>query len=193
MNKGCYAEVAGPLTLHWRKVTEGVRGSTWGGFLTIVRKLPKGQLWRHNQAGDLPGMGNNLDVHALRDLVNANRGKRGFTYTHKPLTTPWERQAVADANASGFTINLSANNLAHADELLALRAGPVVVVLDQAEGDNTAAITPGGHKVVVCPATYRDDVTCMSCQLCQRQRDCIVGFPAHGARKNAAAQIAKGA
>jgi hypothetical protein len=36
--------------------------------------------------------------------------------------------------------------------------------------------------VVICPATQRDDVSCASCQLCQRQRTAIVGFPAHGSR-----------
>ena len=43
--------------------------------------------------------------------------------------------------------------------------------------------TPDGRRVVVCPATYRDDVNCKSCGLCQKARDVIVGFPAHGARK----------
>ena len=32
------------------------------------------------------------------------------------------------------------------------------------------------------PATQRDDVSCATCQLCQRPRDTIVGFPAHGSR-----------
>ena len=60
-------------------------------------------------------------------------------------------------------------------------AGPVVVVLSS---DATAnAVTPAGRRVVVCPATQRDDVSCATCQLCQRQRDTIVGFPAHGTRK----------
>jgi len=53
--------------------------------------------------------------------------------------------------------------------------------------------TPAGRKVATCPATYRDDVTCASCQLCQRKdRKVIVGFPAHGMRKKAASAIARG-
>ena len=60
-------------------------------------------------------------------------------------------------------------------------AGPVVVVLPSTQTANTK--TPAGRAVVVCPATQRDDVTCASCQLCQRQRDVIVGFPAHGTRR----------
>ena len=58
--------------------------------------------------------------------------------------------------------------------------GPVVVVLPSTTTANTT--TPAGRPVVICPATQRDDVSCASCQLCQRQRTAIVGFPAHGAR-----------
>jgi hypothetical protein len=57
----------------------------------------------------------------------------------------------------------------------------VVVVLPSTTTANTT--TPKGRTVVVCPATIRDDISCASCQLCQRQRSVIVGFPAHGTRK----------
>ena len=187
----CYAGTM-PLGLHWRAVTEGRRGSTWGAFLASVKALPEGQLWRHNQAGDLPGEGDKLDTRALRALVHANKGKRGFTYTHKPMTGAAARRAVQYANENGFTVNLSANTLAHADELARHGVAPVVVVLAQPEGDATPAFTPEGRRVVVCPATYMDDMTCQRCQLCQRQREVIVGFPAHGTHKRAVAQIAKG-
>ena len=43
-------------------------------------------------------------------------------------------KAIADANANGFVVNLSADTLAEADELAALNVGPVVVVLDAQEG-----------------------------------------------------------
>ena len=63
-----------------------------------------------------------------RSLSTANAGRRGFTYSHKPLT-PDNAAAIAAANAGGFTINLSANTLAHADELADAAVGPVVAVL----------------------------------------------------------------
>jgi hypothetical protein len=148
----------------------------------------KGQLWRHNQAGDLIGEGDSLDVQALALLVKANKGKRGFTYTHKPLDTQAERDAIRDANKGGFTVNLSGNNLDHADTLVDLAIAPVVVVLPHDATSNT--VTPKGRKVVVCPATQRDDVSCASCGLCQKQRDSIVGFPAHGPSKRKASAIA---
>jgi hypothetical protein len=50
--------------------------------------------------------------------------------------------------------------------------------------------TDAGRKVTVCPATYMDDVSCATCQLCQRQRDFIIGFPAHGTSKKKASAIA---
>ena len=98
---------------------------------------------------------------------------------------------MADANAGGFTVNLSANTLAHADELAALAIGPVAVVLDATEGERADAVTPAGRKVVTCPATYRDNVTCASCKLCAvADRKVIVGFPAHGFRAKKARAVA---
>lgn len=185
---GCYAE-SGPLAMHWRKVTKGERGDNFGVFLDKISRLPKGQLWRHNQSGDLMGAGDTLDVQALSLLVRANRGRKGFTYTHKPLTTQEERDAIQKANAGGFTVNLSGNNLDHADALAALAIAPVVVVLPSDATANT--VTPQGRKVVVCPATQRDDVSCATCGLCALQRDAIVGFPAHGTSKRKADQISK--
>lgn len=181
-NNGCYAEI-GRLAIHWRKVSSGERGLTYRQFLASIKSLPEGQLWRHNQAGDLPGKGNDIDVFALADLVNANKGRRGFTYTHKPMTKAANRKAIASANRNGFTINLSADTLVMADELADLGVAPVAVILPSNTGDvNT--VTPKGRTVVVCPATYRKDITCMSCKLCQKaDRKTIVGFPAHGTIK----------
>jgi hypothetical protein len=176
---GCYAD-GGPLALHWAQVTSGKRGTDLESFCSSIAALPDGTLWRHNQAGDLPGVGDRIDPLALSALVVANAGKRGFTYTHKPMSLKSNRVAVASANVHGFTVNLSANNLAHADELAELAIAPVCVVVASDQTSNT--VTPAGRKVVICPATQRDDISCASCQLCQRQgARPIIGFPAHGA------------
>lgn len=187
---GCYA-ASGPLALHWRKVTDGAAGGSYDGFLAAVRAMPAGQLWRHNQAGDLAGAGDSLDTAALDQLTAANAGRRGFTYTHKPLRDAAEREAVARANAGGFTVNLSANDAAHADRLADLGIAPVVVVMPRDATENT--VTPAGRKIVVCPATQRDDVSCATCKLCARaDRAAIVGFPAHGALSKRADAVARG-
>lgn len=178
MRAGCYA-ASGPLALHWAAVSAGTRGTSWGQFTQAIAALPEGQLWRHNQAGDLPQTGGTIDAVKLGQLVHANIGRRGFTYTHHrdAASLAW----VKHANAWGFTVNLSANDLTDADTLADTGAGPVVVVLPSTQTENTT--TPAGRKVVVCPATQRDDVSCATCQLCQRQRGTIVGFPAHGTRR----------
>jgi hypothetical protein len=178
MRSECYA-ASGPLALHWAAVSAGTRGTSWGQFCADIAALPAGQLWRHNQAGDLPQVNGTVDAIKLGQLVAANQGKRGFTYSHHrdAQSLAWIRHA----NAWGFTINLSANDLTDADTLADTGAGPVVVVLASTQTQNTE--TPAGRKVVICPATQRDDVSCATCQLCQRQRSAIVGFPAHGTKK----------
>jgi hypothetical protein len=178
MKAACYAS-AGPLALHWAKVSSGERGVSWGEFVGQIDGLELGQLWRHNQAGDLPGNGKTVDPVKLGELVHANTGKRGFTYSHyrDSESLKW----IKLANEWGFTVNLSANDLADADFLADTGAGPVVTVLRSDQNENT--FTPNGRRVVICPATQRGDVSCSTCQLCQRQRDVIVGFPAHGTKK----------
>jgi len=44
--------------------------------------------------------------------------------------------------------------------------------------------------VVLCPATYRDDVQCSSCGICAvPTRKAIIGFPVHGMRKKKAHDV----
>lgn len=190
-NNGCYA-AAGPLGMFWKKVDAKTRGHEWPDFIAKVRTIKPGQIWRHNQAGDLPGTGDNLNRAKLSQLVRAAAGTMAYTYTHKPLNSVADQMAVADANAAGFTINLSAETLVEADALAGLDIGPVVVVLPRDTAPKADITTPMGRRVVVCPATYRDDVTCESCKLCARQRDTIVGFPAHGVSAKRADAIARG-
>lgn len=196
---GCYAE-SGPLAFLWSSMSKAgpnaefkngratMRTTDWNGLCGSVAALPADTLWRHNQAGDLPHNGGKLDAGMIGQLVDANDGKRGFTYTHHNVTQSAENRAVvSDANSAGFTINLSGNNLPHADALADLNAGPVVVVLPSSVQGKADIATPKGRKVVVCPATYKDDVSCATCGLCAvRDRKVIVGFPAHGTGKKKA-------
>jgi len=184
---GCYAE-SGPLDILWRKVTAGNAGLKWAEFLEQIETLPRRILWRHNQAGDLPGVGNAINRTALAQLVKSNGKRRGFTYTHKPATRS-NLAAIRAANKAGFTINLSANNLEHADSLSDTGAGPVVVVLP---ADTLKPVkTPSGRTVAICPAVI-SPLTCFDCGLCAMpNRKAIIGFPAHGASKNKASAIAR--
>lgn len=191
--KGCYAS-GGPSNIHWKAVTEGKRGTDWEQFLLQVRAIRKGSLWRHNQAGDLPGANDLLDENACGELANANKGRKGFTYTHYDVIgSSINRGVVAGMNAKGFTVNLSGNNMQHADELKALNIAPVVVIMPMADENPKVRYTPAGNKVVRCPAEYSDKVSCATCGLCQvAERDYIIGFTAHGVSKKHVSLIAKG-
>lgn len=209
---GCYAE-SGPLAMIWAAMSDAgpnasfpqgrgqMHTTDWAGLCAAVSKLPADQLWRHNQAGDLPHVNGTIDSEALAALVVANYTSRacGFTYTHHDVEiNKHSRLSVRLANNAGFTVNLSANDLGHADRLSCLNAGPVVVVLPAEtlpawNGPAPRLETPQGRKVVVCPATYRSGVNCASCKLCAiSERDFIIGFPAHGSRKARASTVATG-
>ena len=212
---GCYAEL-GPLAIHWSKVTDGNRGVEFKEFIEQVKTLPEGGLWRYAVAGDLPGKGNRISRKDTESLVAANAAiyGRGFTYTHKP-PHKWDNGAIIEAaNLNGFTVNLSSNNLAHADELLKLGIAPVVTIIpsdsgevveyrDPATGKMSTArrwsstCTEEGNIVVQCPAEYRPEISCSNCgsgsAFCQRSnRKFIVGFTAHGPRMASASKIARG-
>lgn len=197
---GCYAE-SGNVNIHWSKLSNGQydTNKNVGGidFLTDkIKALPKGQLWRMNAAGDLPHDNQTINSDALRALIDANKGKRGFTYTHHIVSgdtasAAVNRAFIKGANQHGFTINLSGNSPMHADELKALDIGPVVTIVDEWEKGQAKIIkTPGGNGIVICPAVTSDNVTCASCGLCANpDRKSIVGFPVHGTGKKKAKTI----
>src|SRR6202030_1578518 len=207
---GCYAE-SGALAMHWDRVSHDLAGGSWSEFCAKVVALRPGRLWRYAQAGDLPGYGGKIDGALLDELVTANTGKNAIAFTHKPVlgdhnVAVENRRLIAAAVAAGFTVNLSANNSAHADRLAELGIAPVVTVLARAYArkavrhrfkrkrdewaetigdwrDRTAPLpryTPAGKRIAICPATY-SDATCKTCGACARIRDAVIGFPAHGA------------
>lgn len=198
---GCYAKGGNvgilwhALTRHgpnasWKHGASMARSIDWKGLCERVAGLDEGALWRHNQAGDLPHRSQRIAKGKLRQLVRANKGKRGFTYTHHVMSA-WNAALVRWANATGFTVNLSANTLAHADELCSSGAGPVVVV--QALEAPRQDVTPAGRVVRTCPATYAEGVTCKRCQWCALpKRSWIVGFPPHGSGAKRADEVARG-
>ena len=142
-----------------------------------------------NQAGDLPHVGGIIDNEAMKMICEANQGLKGFTYTHHDVTITENLEIVELCNVAGFTVNLSANDLDHADTLYSTGL-PVCVVLPITQTDNIK--TPKGNTVVVCPATIRENVSCFTCQLCQKAtRNVIVGFPAHGRDMKRADSVAR--
>ena len=216
---GCYAET-GALAMHWDRVSRGMAGGSWSELCAKIAALRPGRLWRYAQAGDLPGYGAKIDGALLDELVTANTSKNAIAFTHKPLlgddpVAVEKRRLIAAAVKAGFTVNLSANNPAHADRLAELGIAPVVTVLARAYArkavrhrfkrrrdewaetisewrDRTASLpryTPAGRRIALCPATY-SDATCKTCGACARVRDAVIGFPAHGAWRQVEAAMA---
>ena len=192
-NNGCYA-ASGPLNIHWSKLSDGLRGLTFKDFCAKLASFPADTFGRLNQAGDLPGSGNRINGKMLSKLTKAVSTKRFFSYTHKLVTgnsfvAKQNRKHVKSANDNGLVINLSGNNLDHADKLKKLNIGPVVVVLPLTSPETL--VTKAGNKIVVCPVQSREGVTCKTCKLCSRgDRSVIIGFRSHGYAKNKVSQIA---
>ena len=210
----------GALAMHWDRVSRGLAGASWTEFCAKVAALLPGRLWRYAQAGDLPGYGPEIDRGLLQELVVANTGKNAIAFTHKPVLGSGpvaieNRGLIAAAVKAGFTINLSADNTAHADRLAELGIAPVVTVLARAYArravrhrfrsrrdewaetigewrDRVTTLprhTPAGRRIAICPATY-SDATCKTCGACAHVRDAVIGFPAHGAWRQVEAATA---
>ncbi len=176
---GCYGEY-GNARMVWNKVSDGRFGGSWDAFCEDVAGMPANQLWRHNQVGDLPGRGGKIDESMLIALVHANKGKRGFTYTHYDPEVGDNASLILYANDQGFTINLSADCPAHADRLAEMGIAPVVTVLPHGF-PNLRSETPEGRRINVCLAERVEYMTCALCKKCQNtERTWIVGFRAHG-------------
>ncbi len=184
--KGCYADNY-PMRFHWDAVTAGTRGLEWPDFLAQIKALPKGQLVRHNQAGDLVGANDKIDAKALKQLVTASKSKRLFGYTHYPVSAH-NLKALRHANENNFTINLSADSLTDADRLYSLGLPLVAIVPPGWRGTRS----PAGNPVTVCPAQVMDNMSCSLCQLCASStRKAIVAFEAHGTKRAAVIKLSQ--
>lgn len=170
---------------HWQAVSRGDRGTPLADFLAAIAALPAGQLWRHNQAGDLPHTAGRISRRFIRGLTAANRGRRGFTYTHHDLTKGENLALIRQANRHGFRINVSTETEAAADRAIA--AGlPAVLAVPSTETRKTWH-TAQNNVVLICPAQRSDTKTCANCQLCHsRGSRVIIGFVAHGTAKRKA-------
>jgi len=186
----CYAKSGFHLRQHWSKVTSHERGGTWSDLCNYIRTLKPNQLWRHNQAGDLPyvrvatqnSFQELITLPLLKDLVDANKssGAKGYTYTHHVLNTH-NAEAIKYSNRNGFTVNASCESLAQADAAIA-QGIPSVCIVDSTKP--VPARTPAGTRVLVCPA-QTSDTNCKDCGICaQSNRKCVVAFLAHGNRAN---------
>lgn len=177
---------------HWDAVTRGDRGEPLQRFLANIAALPVGQLWRHNQAGDLPHTAGKISRRFLRGIIAANSGRKGYTYTHHSLTIGENLPLLRQANRQGFTVNVSTESEAAADSAIA--AGLPAVLTVPSDETRTTWQTAAGNRVLVCPAQRSDTKTCADCQLChKRGRRVVIAFLAHGTAKRRAESAIAGA
>jgi hypothetical protein len=184
---GCYAE-SGPLLLHWRKVTEGMRGVNFRAFCDQLSKLEAGRLFRHNQAGDLPHTAGKISRAFIKSMVASVKHLKAFTYTHHDIRKGENLSLLRYANRNGFTINVSTESEEAADD--AISAGLPAVMVANSEEARTTWHTKGGNVVLVCPAQRSDTTTCADCKLCHhRGRRVVIAFLAHGTSKRKADSV----
>ena len=181
-NGDCYGEKV-HASLVWGETETGFNkrwgknfSNSWDDTIKAITNFPESvDIWRHNQIGDLPNDGDDnesIDEKKLDQLVKANNGRRVICFTHKHKYKK-NIELIKKANDNGFTINLSANNLEHADEL-AKHNLPVAVIVDE----HTTA-TPDGRPVAMCLSQTKG-LTCKQCKLCSvNTRKTIVGFLKH--------------
>jgi hypothetical protein len=194
------------MSLFWGKVDRGEAGGNFESFVKDIEQLPKRQMWRYGQAGDLPGEGDEIDRDQMIRLARANRRRPVIAFTHKPPTEA-NLETLKQARDLGFSVNLSANNVEHADELLKHGLNVVVVLPDEYARQNSETKTqyrtrlnqlpkhtPGGARIAVCPATFTE-TNCLQCGACAQgdTRAAVIGFPAHGTKKKQVSQMAQAA
>jgi hypothetical protein len=183
------------MAIHWKAVSTGARGGTWGELCSALELLPDGDKFRHAQAGDMPHKGGRILRREARQLASSSAHLDGWGYTHHRPT-----QANVDTlrmmagyetqnGRRGLTMNLSADGLKDADRK-AETGLPVVVVVDRDHPEFSS--TPDGRAVVVCPVQTGKASSCAACMLCGRSgRKPIVGFRAHGATRKVSAIVAE--
>lgn len=182
LGNGCYGENHG-LNFHWNAVSAGERGVSAAEFFRLIAALLPGELWRHDQVGDFPHTLGRISRRFLKGLVAANKGKRGYTYSHHDLSLGENLSLLRMANRQGFAVNASTETETAADAAIASGL-PAVLTVASTEQRLTWK-TAGGNQVVTCPAQRVEDLTCQACELChKRPRKLIIAFIAHGSGKN---------
>lgn len=172
----CYAHNGTPRTgagmiyktAKWRPKAYTLKAALKGAH-------PKARFVRMTGLGDLARIGKRERQRDLREIRASGFGVLGYTHF-------WREARGADLREEMMA---SCNNPQEADE--ALNAGwiPAAIV---PEADGAFYTTPGGAKLVVCPAQRKPGkVTCNNCGLCDRHSPAWearkvdgVAFIAHG-------------
>tara|TARA_R100000995_G_scaffold79322_1_gene50339 strand:+ start:725 stop:1423 length:699 start_codon:yes stop_codon:yes gene_type:complete len=178
-NNGCYADNY-HTALNWDKVTRGDRGGSFKELLNNIKALKPGTIWRACVAGDIPNNNKGeISRTYIKGITEANQGLKGYTYTHNRLDIGENISLLKTANKQGFTVNISSETEAAADNAI-LNNLPAVMVVKSTETRNSWT-TKGGNRVLVCLAQTASK-SCIDCKLCQDRPSpkLIIAFKAHG-------------
>ena len=177
-NNGCYANYY-HTRINWDKVTSGERGGTFKELLNNIKALKPGTIWRACVAGDIPSNNKGeISRTYIKGITEANQGLKGYTYTHNRLDIGENISLLKTANKQGFTVNISTETEAAADNAI-LNSLPAVIVVKSTE-TRRSWFTKNKNKILVCPA-QTSGVNCIDCQLCQhRPKNLIIAFLSHG-------------
>ena len=179
----CYAAAGYYTRLNWNLIDAGTRGESFESAMAKVQRLPRNTLMRDKVMGDEYPLATNpkkIDPEPFNLKLRAFKDKRVISYTHHEPNAH-NLKLLRKAAAQGTYINLSADNPKQADKL-ARHGLPVVTVVPS--DTPKVSSTPGGNKIVICPAQNSERVTCATCALCaDGKRDYLIGFRAHGSGK----------
>ena len=179
-NNGCYADNY-HTRLNWDKVTSGQRGGSFRELLQNIKNLKPNTIWRACVAGDIPSnKKGEISRTYIKGITEANQGLKGYTYTHNRLDIGENISLLKTANKQGFTVNISTETEAAADNAV-LNNLPAVIVVKSTE-KRRSWFTKNKNKILVCPAQDETkNVNCIDCGLCQsRPKNLIIAFKAHG-------------
>lgn len=195
---GCYAEI-GHTAIHWNKLSnaESNEKNSLNALVSNIKshfKYLTDKRIRLNQAGDLPH--NNEIIDAKSVLILASELKKAkikaYTYTHHNLNLGDNLKTIFAMIKNGIVVNYSAKNERHAIELLndkKTKKLPICTIISP-QNHNKKNYFVEGVQFIRCPSEYLlkdngEKIQCKDCNLCMRpQRDFVVGFTAHGVRKN---------
>jgi len=169
----CYGK-KGRTALHWANE----QASSFSDLIEWISTLPL-RLWRYGVVGDLPSNdGINLDREKVLDMARANNGRPVLAYTHFPVN-PHNLRVIREANALGFSLNLSADSI---DDIKSAVKALVPVVTYTSHNDERASWKQDGIQFTTCPNQSSDkSPQCLDCKLCSKiSRDSVVVFRGHG-------------
>jgi hypothetical protein len=182
INAGCYGENAGAMGRPsiFKMVGKAVQKIS---VRDIALRAPKAApAIRFNVVGDYFNEDGTPDTEYIADTNFVAKARKwvAISYTHG-----WKRLVPSMFD---YVVRASCQSREELQDAHARGWWTVVVDPGPEHPDTLIGQTIDGRKVVQCPATNHENISCADCRLCGREA-AIVAFPVHGARKNRALNV----